>query len=173
VPRDGNGLTEGAAHLPDEPADRSEGPRIAFAPGLLDHVVDPGSWIENERAAVSAFRKREAAVMEPLANGAYEQLYEELRKNELTGFFDPFVRRVYRPGLARHALREIALRLATRSVDRMPVEVGISLLGLCARHEDRPILLTLGRHEEFSHDVGVSASPPARSGSLSRWLRRS
>lgn len=155
LPPDGPGLTPGGELLPDEP-DRESGFHIA--PGLMDHVVDPGPVLENEQAAAGSFRKFEAAVTDPSSASAFGELIEALRANEETGFFDPFVRRVYQSGLPRDRVREVALRLIKRSVDRMPVKVGVCALGLCARRKDREILLTIGRHEEFSHYVGVALS---------------
>jgi hypothetical protein len=82
-------------------------------------------------------------------------LVEELRGKENLGFLDPLLSRVSHAGFRRGEIRDLALGLATHSSDRTPVKVGITLLGLCATIEDRDILLSLGRHEEFTHYVGV------------------
>jgi hypothetical protein len=62
VPREGSGLSEGGLRLPDEPDESSEERKIMFAPGLLDHVVDPGPMIDNEQAAARALRKLEVTL---------------------------------------------------------------------------------------------------------------
>jgi hypothetical protein len=154
VPSDGPGLLEGGDVLPDEP-EREPGD-IGFAPGLLDEVLEPGSAVSSERTAAASFRLIEAVMREPSEPERYDELLEDLRTNDLLGFLDPLIARVYQAGFSRDAVRELALRLTTRSGDRIPVKVGIALLGLCAKEEDRPILLTLGRHEEFTHYVGVT-----------------
>ncbi|MGH2692301.1 MAG: hypothetical protein ACRDHM_07325 [Actinomycetota bacterium] len=156
LPLDGPGLTEGGDRLPDEPEEEDELPQIVLAPGLRDRILESGSVVDSEQAAARSFRLFKAVVRKPFSNRRYEELHEDLRTNELTGFLDPLVGRVYHSGLSRDAVRELALRLVSSSPHRMPVKVGICVLGLCARHEDREILLTLGRHEEFSHYVGVT-----------------
>lgn len=150
----GPGLAEGGMFLPDEP--EPEPGSITFAPGLMDQILELGSPSSSEEAAARAFHLLEDAVKDPSSSDAYDRLHEELRANDLLGFLDPLIRRVFQSRLRRSDVRRIALPLATRSNDRMSVKVGIALLGLCATLEDRPTLLTLGRHEEFTHYVGVT-----------------
>lgn len=49
------------------------------------------------------------------------------------------------------------------------MKVGICMLGLCARHKDRWILITLGRHEEFSHYVGIALTNALADPERSLW----
>jgi hypothetical protein len=156
IPEDGPGLLPGGTRLPDdaEPAPSEES--ITFAPGLIDEIIDRGTEAANEQAAAASFRLVQDVVGHPLATGPYEALIEDLCGKENLGFLDPLLSKVYHAGFGRQEIRDLALGLATRSSDRTPVKVGIVLLGLCATIEDREILLSLGRHEEFTHYVGVA-----------------
>lgn len=62
------------------------------------------------------------------------------------GFLEPFVRRVIASRVPRRNARSVALRLVKESADRLPVKVGVVLLGICARRKDEGILLTIARH---------------------------
>jgi len=129
---------------------------ISLASGLIDEILDQGTVVANEQAAAASLRLIEDVLRHPLATGPHEALIEDLRGKGNLGFLDPLLSRVYHAGFRREEIRDLALGLATRSSDRTPVKVGIALLGLCATIEDRDILLSLGRHEEFTRYVGVA-----------------
>jgi hypothetical protein len=129
---------------------------VTFAPGLIDAILEQGTVIANEQAAATSFRLIEDVLRHPSAPEPYDALIEDLCAKENLGFADPLLSQVYHAGFGRQEIRDLALGLATRSSDRTPVKVGIVLLGLCATIEDRDVLLSLGRHEEFTHYVGVA-----------------
>jgi hypothetical protein len=54
LPESGPGLTEGGEFLPDEPSIEEEPVRLA--PGLHDHIVDPGSVLSAEQTAASVLK---------------------------------------------------------------------------------------------------------------------
>jgi hypothetical protein len=157
IPEDGPGLLPGGTRLPDDPEPDASGEvTVSLAPGLMDEILEQGTDVANEQAAAASFRLIEDVLRHPSATGPYEALIEDLRGKQNLGFLDPLLSQVYHAGFGRQEIRDLALRLATRSSDRTPVKVGIVLLGLCATIEDRDILLSLGRHEEFTHYVGVA-----------------
>lgn len=156
IPQDGPGLLPGGTRLPDEAEPDPSEVTVTFAPGLIDEILEQGTEVTNEQAAAASFRLIQDVVRYPSATGPYEALIEDLRGKENLGFLDPLVSRVYHAGFGRQEIRHLALGLSTRSSDRTPVKVGIVLLGLCATIEDREILLSLGRHEEFTRYVGVA-----------------
>jgi hypothetical protein len=156
IPEDGPGLLPGGTRLLDEAEPDPSEVTVTFAPGLIDAIHEQGTEVTNQQAAAASFRLIEDVLRHPSATGPYEVLIEDLRGKEHLGFADPLLSRVYHAGFGRREIRDLALRLATRSSDRTPVKVGIVLLGLCATMEDRDILLSLGRHEEFTHYVGVA-----------------
>jgi hypothetical protein len=155
IPEDGPGLLPGGKRLPDDPEPDPNG-EVTMAPGLMDEILERGTVVVNEQAAAASFRLIEGVLRHPLAPGPYEALIEDLRGKENLGFLDPLLSRVSQARFRREEIRDLALGLATRSSDRTPVKVGITLLGLCATIADRDILLSLGRHEEFTHYVGVA-----------------
>ena len=157
IPEDSPGLLPGGNRLPDDPQpDPSGEATVSLAPGLMDEILEQGTAEANEQAAAASFRLIQDVLRHPSAAGPYDALVEDLRGKENLGFLDPLISRVYDAGLRREEIRDLALGLATRSSDRTPVKVGVVLLGLCATIEDREILLSLGRHEEFTHYVGVA-----------------
>jgi hypothetical protein len=157
IPEDGPGLLPGGNRLPDDPEpDPSGEATVGFAPGLMDEILEQGTAVANEQAAAASFRLIQDVLRHPSAPGPYEALVEDLRGKENLGFLDPLLSRVSQAGFRRAEVRGLALGLATRSSDRTPVKVGITLLGLSATIEEREILLSLGRHEEFTHYVGVA-----------------
>jgi hypothetical protein len=155
IPEDGPGLLPGGERLPDDPEPDPSG-EVTFAPGLMDEILERGTELGNEQAAAASFRLIEDVLRHPSATGPYEELIGDLRGKENLAFLDPLLSRVHHAGFRREEIRDLALGLATRSSDRTPVKVGITLLGLWATIEDRDILLSLGRHEEFTHYVGVA-----------------
>lgn len=155
IPEDGPGLMPGGTRLPDDPEPDPNG-EVTMAPGLMDEILERGTAVANEQAAAASFRLIEGVLRHPSAPGPYEALVEDLRGKENLGFLDPLLSRASHAGFRRGEIRDLALGLATRSSDRTPVKVGITLLGLYATIEDRDILLSLGRHEEFTHYVGVA-----------------
>jgi hypothetical protein len=157
IPEAGPGLLPGGNRLPDDPEpDPSGEATVSFAPGLMDEILEQGTAVASEQAAAASFRLVQDVLRHPSAPGPYEALVEDLRGKENLGFLDPLISRIYDAGFRRGEIRDLALGLATRSSDRTPVKVGITLLGLCATIEDRDILLSLGRHEEFTHYAGVA-----------------
>jgi hypothetical protein len=156
IPEDGPGLLPGGTRLPDEAESDPSEVTVTFAPGLIDEILERGTEVADEQAAADSFRLIQEVVRHPSATGPHEALNEDLCGKENLGFLDPLVSQVYHAGFGRQEIRDLALGLATRSSDRTPVKVGVVLLGLCATIQDRDILLSLGRHEEFTHYVGVA-----------------
>jgi hypothetical protein len=157
IPDDGPGLLPGGERLPDEPEpDPDEGVTVAWAPGLIDEILEQGTAVTNEQAAAATLRLIQDVIRHPTTGDPYGALIEDLTGKGNLGFLDPLVNRVYHDRFRRDEIRDLALSLATRSSDRTAVKVGIALLGLCATIEDRDCLLALGRHEEFTHFVGVA-----------------
>jgi hypothetical protein len=142
LPPEGPGLLPGGERLPDEPD--PEEFEIRFTPGLLDEVLERGSEVDNQRAASTLVQRIREAIAHQESAESWNDLIRDLNAQEGIGFLDPLLDRVYHAGFPRPKLRDLALRLATRASDRGPVKVGIVLLGLCARHRDKDVLLEAG-----------------------------
>jgi hypothetical protein len=154
LPDSGPGLTEGGVHLPDEPS--LEEKPVRLAPGLHDHIVDPGSVLSAEQTAASVLKIFVETAHRSAPAESFERLNQRLMDVEGIGFLEPFVRRVYGSRLKRADVRDVAIRLVTGSTDRLPVKTGIALLGICARREDQQLLLTMARHGEFTDYVAMA-----------------
>jgi hypothetical protein len=151
---EGPGLSPGGDLLPDDP--RGEEDIIRFAPGLLDRILDPGTALSAEQMASSLMPPFVEAASASARGEPYVVLYRQLVVIEQLGFLDPFLRRVIASRLPRRKVRSVALRLVTESTDRLPVKVGIALLGICARRHDERVLLTIARHPEFTDYAGMA-----------------
>jgi len=66
-------------------------------------------------------------------------------------------------------IHNIAHWLATAAADREPIKCAIALLGVCRDREDRDLLLTLGRNEEFTLFVTVALRNSGDDPELSLW----
>jgi hypothetical protein len=154
LPADGPGLSPGGKVLPDDT--RGEEDFIRFAPGLLDRILDPGTQLSAEETASSLLRPFLKAAFAWARGEPYVVLYRQLVAVEQLGFLEPFVRRVIASRVPRRNARSVALRLVKESADRLPVKVGIVLLGMCARRKDERILLTIARHPEFTDYAGTA-----------------
>jgi hypothetical protein len=154
VPADGPGLSPGGNLLPDDP--RGEEDIIRFAPGLRDRILDPGTALSAEQMASSLMPPFVEAASASARGEPYVVLYRQLVAIEQLGFLDPFIRRVVASRLPRRKVRSVALRLVMESTDRLPVKVGIALLGVCARRQDEGTLLTIARHPEFTDYAGMA-----------------
>ena len=148
VPAEGPGLLPGGDVLPDDPS--GDGDALRFAPGLVDRILDPGSELSAEQTASSLVPPFVEAALGSATGESYVVFYRQLVAVEHLGFMEPFVRRVVASGVPRRKVRSVALPLVTESTDRLPVKVGIALLGICARRQDEGMLLTIGRHPEFT-----------------------
>ena len=82
------------------------------------------------------------------ANQAREEA--KLLKTGALATVDPLISHLSRMNVPRDAMRTEALRLACESSKRELVKVGMALLGQSGEPSDAEILLTLGRHEEFT-----------------------
>ena len=148
VPPEGPGLLEGGEKLPDE--DELEG-RVRWAPGAMDGVgthhfgtgADDG---EHDEVFDLVF----AATSGSPSAGAFDRLYARLVSCSAIALVDPLLERIGLSPLPPARIHELGRRLAERSRHREPVKVGIALLGAVRGADDRELLATLGRHEEFT-----------------------
>jgi len=66
-------------------------------------------------------------------------------------------------------MHAIAHWLAIGAADREPIKFAIALLGVCHGSDDRDLLLTLGRHEEFTLFASVALGNSSDDPELSLW----
>jgi hypothetical protein len=175
------GLAEGGERLPDEEIVRGE-TGIGWAPGALDgvygHHGDEEGWgavteAETEAASaevVGAILRALRDLAELATDARAEALYTLLTEHFALEYLDQFLEAVVTDErIAHERLHAIALWLATRAADREPVKAGIALLGLFQDGEARDLLLTLGRHEEFTLFAAVALEDSEEDSELSVW----
>lgn len=155
LPPDGqSGLLDGGEDLPDEQVAEGE---IRWAPGALDgvfaHHVDPGEAEAQLSELVAAVA---AAGSGRRKAGGRNRLYELAKAVDPISVADPLLERVRALGMPLQLIQPTARWLVTEGRHRGPVKLGIVLLGLGHTAQDRTILKTLGRHEEFTVFVSVA-----------------
>jgi hypothetical protein len=150
-PPAGSALDPFRERLPDEP--EHEPGHIGIASGLVDEI---GIDEDGEQTAASCFQALAAVAQHP-SRKRFEQFVELVGSKRLPTFIDPFIARVAAaPALSRRRVHRIARRLTTEGRERTTVKVGIALLGLTGTQTDVDVLMTLGRHPEFTSWVGAS-----------------
>lgn len=163
---DGAGLLPGGEELPDEdPGSLNE---IRWSPGAWDGMVthhfnsspDEG----NNAVAISELITRtirsgfRAEHFDALCELASSEKYISSIVGVLTAVNSS-------EALTGEGIRELGRRLVRHGRHREPVKLGISLLGLLTDDLDRKLLLTVGRHEEFTlySAIAISVIEPADS----------
>ena len=152
VPASGPGLSDGGDRLPDD-TDPVYAGALVWSPGALDgvmgHHAQPGEVADRvsrvHRLLDQASRGRQR-------DRARRALYAELEKGDLLLIVDQLLDRVR----FSEPLHDVARWLAREAEHRDPVKLGIGLLGLGATAEDREVLRTLARHEEFTLYAAVA-----------------
>ncbi|MCP2323365.1 hypothetical protein HDA40_001872 [Hamadaea flava] len=149
----GDGVDLEDVELPDE---EHVAGRVKFAAGAWDGVIShhagSGETVVDELfAAVEA-----ASTGRWRARRRFERLYERAKDPDLLGAIDPLLGRIRASSIGCWRLHPVAMRLATESAHRGPVKLGIALLGLFPADLHREVLLTLGRHDEFTLYAAVA-----------------
>ncbi len=140
--------------LPDEPEDTED--EVRWAPGALDGVLGHHTAKPDESAG-DLYRVFNIAARS-LKKPDLQTLYDKLLDGEVLSIADDFVDLLIAdPPEPADTVHMLATWLATQSPDRQPVKLGIILLGLL--QSDQPpidILMTLGRHDEFTLFAAVA-----------------
>ncbi len=135
--------------LPDH-ADLGENAN-AWVPGAYEALLMRSDYSISRFALLNyllARTVRKQMLTPSPANQAREEA--KLLKTGALATVDPLISHLSRMNVPRDAMRTEALRLACESSKRELVKVGMALLGQSGEPSDAEILLTLGRHEEFT-----------------------
>ncbi|WP_019634330.1 hypothetical protein [Actinomadura atramentaria] len=141
---DGPGLRDGGEALPDDAEQTTP-----WAPGARDGVLthhwggaaDPA---EVDRVVAAVLSGEPARVEEAVADVSVVALVEDLLTRVRAEADDP------------ELIHGLGMALATRSARREAVKAGIALLGMFDASHHRDVLLTLGRHDEFTLFAAVA-----------------
>jgi len=163
------GLGEQGDQLPDDEIVRGDN-QLRWAPGALDGVFGHhGGGGEPEDVATNILESFRALTKKSTTERA-ASLYNLLVENSALSYVDQLIEAVFgHDDLELPRLYEIAHWLATGAADREPIKCAISLLGVCQGGDDRDLLLTLGRHEEFTLFASVALKNTGDEPELSLW----
>lgn len=163
------GLGEEGDRLPDDERVRGEF-EFGWAPGALDGAFGHhGGGADAEQAARKVLEALRA-LTEKTTDGRAQALYSPLLGHPALEYVDQLL-----PGIAEDVgfdaerLHAVARWLATGAADREPVKCAVALLGLFQDGEDRDLLLTLGRHEEFTLYAAVALQNSEEDSEISLW----
>jgi hypothetical protein len=177
----GTGLLPGGEDLPDEEPSSSND--VRWSPGALGtaRTHHSGTALHDEAA------KALSGLVIPMLKDGYQteqfiELCELAGTQDLISAVDGVLEAVRVSGVSLNRVRELGQRLARQGCHRGPVKLGVGLLGLLPGNPERELLLTLGRHEEFTlySAVAISNAEPADSkdqvllslaGSVNGWGR--
>jgi hypothetical protein len=150
------GLAPGGEDLPDE-VPEPEGKQLRWAPGALDGVF--GHHTEGSEPEETAHEVLEAlrALTRKATGERATAFYGLLADSTAIEYVDHRLSAVLGDDrLPPDRIREVARWIATGAPDREAVKIAIALLGLFRDELDRDLLLTLGRHEEFTLYAAVA-----------------
>lgn len=145
-----SGSVEDAGDLPDEERINA-GSQIRWAAGARDGVAvyHMGSGGSGDDANRLLGLVREYGNAPSVSNKL--KVYEFVVEKGALGIIDPFTEALVQSTDVNHRrLYDLARSFATEASDREPAKLGIALLGLFRRPEDREILFLLGAHDEFT-----------------------
>lgn len=136
--------------LPDDEEFWS-GDKIRWVAGGLDgafgHHAGPAKMTDEARELVRLLAKQSRKSK----NSTRKALYAKLVKTDIGGMMDVVLDEVRKqPGIQPDSVFHEAKWLAENAAHRNVVKFGIALLGLFQNEQVKDLLLTLGRHEEFT-----------------------
>jgi hypothetical protein len=149
----GCGLLPGGDELPGADGDAGSSPTgvVRWMPGARDgvatHHLGAGVTDVDIGELVTLIGRAISSHFNPVEVGL---LYERLRDCVTLAVIDELLGAVSRSALPRSGVAELGRRLAAAGRHVESIKTGIALLGIASRGEDRELLLTLGRHEEFT-----------------------
>lgn len=165
-------LREGGDTLPDEDI-FAAGQRLRFAPGAFDGVFGHHTSHAGQELKVGqAFDMLGRALSDPTAANL-QVLYKLLCEEGLLGLLDPLIEKIVETkdagSIPPDRLFELANFFSLQAPDRGPVKFAIAMLGLFEASAAREVVMTLGRHEEFTLFSAVAINKQADDPELQLW----
>lgn len=148
---DSCGLKEGGEELPDEIYVRGDS-QIRWAAGALDGVFGHhGGSAEETSKKVREISKSFKDLTEKSSDKNAARVYELLTQDNALSLVDPLLEALASETKLDHErLQTIALWIAMEAPDREAVKFALAILGLYRGSENREVIMTLGKHEEFT-----------------------
>ena len=149
------GLSEGGDRLPDEKDDG----KLKWVAGGIDGTFVRHGGDGSERHRTEMLHRAIRAVLGAASSENLTTLYDQLLHDRVLGLIDPLLERIAtQQTVELTRLEHLAVWLAKNSPDREPVKFAIALLGVVPAADHADLLLTLGRHEEFTLYAAVALS---------------
>ncbi|MDR6884296.1 limonene hydroxylase [Bacillus sp. 3255] len=115
--------------------------------GALGHHAGPGQMTDDTRELVQLLAKQSRKPKQSVRKALYAKLVKADIGSKIDAILDE-VRKL--PGIKPEAVFDEAKWLAENGTHRNAVKFGIALLGLFQNEQVKELLLTLGRHDEFT-----------------------
>lgn len=149
-------LAPGHDELPDS-AEYFQDKSFRWVSGAMDGVMGHHTGIgDNNERVLKALKLLRKQVKKP-SNATRRDTYLEFMEDDLLGYIDSLLDLLRKqPDLNYQALYDEAKWFAKEGAHRGVVKIGIALLGIFDCEKDEELLLTLGKHEEFTLYVAVA-----------------
>ena len=145
-------LSRAGVSLPDEDqVVQQSGSRFRWVAGALDGVFGHQSEESDPREVAGVVLKALTALTEKDTNDRAKSLYSLLTTYPALQYVDALLPLITQSASVQtDRVQAMARWLATEAPDREAVKAAIAVLGVVSRGEDGEVLLTLGKHEEFT-----------------------
>jgi hypothetical protein len=169
IPSGQPGLSETGGQLPDEEISRGNS-QLSWAPGALDGVMGHHAGSSEATEITNQILESFRALTKEATDERASSLYALLLEHGTLSYVDQLLEAVVADDdLNLERIHAIAHWLATRAADREPVKCAIALLGVFSGGHDRDLLLTLGRHDEFTLFAAVALKNSGADSDLDLW----
>ncbi|MEM9771230.1 MAG: hypothetical protein AAF889_06485 [Cyanobacteria bacterium P01_D01_bin.73] len=142
-------IVKGAGELPDEP--EAKPGELKWASGALDGVMSHHvGGFENTAERVETITHLVIEISKHNRAADKLELYKTLGEGDLVQCLDSVLEKVYEQEAITFHLHEYVRFLAREASARDPVKFAIALLGIIGDRDDKELIMTLGKHEEFT-----------------------
>jgi hypothetical protein len=145
-------LSRSNVSLPDEEkVVQQSGGGLRWVAGALDGVVSHHIGNGDPQVIAGLILKALAALTQKDTSDRANALYSLLTTHSALEYVDGLLPMIAKSTtLRRDRVQAVARWLATGAADREAVKAAIAILGVVSSGEDREVLITLGKHEEFT-----------------------
>jgi len=146
------------------------GSRIRWVAGGLDGAMGRHVRSEQLEAGLGEWVQLLVKLTGKRGKAVRKVLYAKLVATDLGGVIDEMLHEVRRqPRIRPHVLYQEALWFAEQGAHRNVVKFGLALLGLFQNEQVKELLMTLGRHDEFTLYAAVAIQNGMEAGNEVLW----
>jgi len=143
--------TPDAGSLPDEPEVRKKC-KFGWVGGAWDGVFGGASGGTEANKKIFELIEAIRNLVKHSSGSTFAQLYNLLVEDSILPYIDEFLKQIEQKHNPTDKLRilEVGKYLATRAPHREAVKFGLALIGMYGTEQEKEILKTLGRNDEFT-----------------------